>query len=73
MTLLTPEQTLTWPPTADLFRFGIPHAAPSAKRLDASSYVNVFQNKASGLPVGTDGNIHHCPSQIVGAYHLIGE
>ena len=42
-------------------------------RLDASSYVKVFQNQGSRFSVGADGNVHHCPSQIVGAYHLIGE
>src|SRR5580700_1620496 len=37
--------------------------------VDPGSYVTVFQNRAPGLTVGTNSNVHHGPSQIVGRYH----
>jgi hypothetical protein len=36
------------------------------------SDVTVLENQSSGL-ASAHGNIHHCPSQVVGRNHLVGE
>lgn len=43
------------------------------KRLSHCANLPVLENHAFALAPSSDGNIHHCPRQVVGANHLIGE
>jgi hypothetical protein len=63
-----------------LLQFGIPgrYAALishsfGAKRFDHGTNFAVLEKRASVLISVLDGNIHHCPRQIVSANHLVGK
>jgi len=44
-----------------------------AKRFDHGTNFAVLEKRASVLISVLDGNIHHCPRQIVSANHLVGK